>query len=95
MTRDDIIRMAREAGLPIFDTAAVAHDPAEQAMADIVTKVWHDSAERFAALVAAAEREACARVCDNIAADHALHDSNISAGAAEDCAELIRARGQA
>ena len=57
MTRDDIIRMAREAGLPIFDAAAVANDPAEQSMADIVTKVWHDSAERFAALVAQRERD--------------------------------------
>jgi len=75
MTRDDIIAMAREAGI-----------------------VWGAELpynyEIFAALVAAHEREMCAQVCENIAADHALHDSNISAGAAEDCAELIRARGE-
>ena len=51
MTRDDIIRMAREAGyLP--DMFGVG--------------IW-DSNEfnRFAALVAEAEREACAEICDN------------------------------
>ena len=44
MTKDDIIRMAREAGL----------DP----------DLWNytDAFERFAALVAAAEREACAEL---------------------------------
>ena len=46
MTREDIIRMAREAGL----------DP----------DLWNytDAFERFAILVAAAEREACAKVCE-------------------------------
>lgn len=43
MTRDDIIRMAREAGLLAEDDAWVS--PYQEAM------------ERFAALVAAAERE--------------------------------------
>ena len=47
MTREDIIRMAREAGFEI----------------DCCSLEWHDRIERFAALVAAAEREACARVC--------------------------------
>ena len=46
MTREDITRMAREAGgLP---------DP----------MVFIGAYERFAALVAAAEREACAKVCE-------------------------------
>lgn len=58
--QEDIIRMAREAGLPIFDCAAVADNPHEQAMADIVTKYWHDSARRFAQLVA----EKCAYIAD-------------------------------
>jgi hypothetical protein len=43
MTKDDIIRMAQEAGLVMYDYS----DP---------------SLERFAALVAAAEREACAQI---------------------------------
>jgi hypothetical protein len=50
MTRDDIIRMAREAGFAGW----LAETP-------FVTA----SFERFAALVAAAEREACAKVCED------------------------------
>jgi hypothetical protein len=46
MTRDDIIRMAREAG---FSEWAVRTP---------------QDLERFATLVAAAEREACAKVCE-------------------------------
>lgn len=48
--------------------------------------------ERFAALVAAAEREACANVCDELADASNL----VYAGtAAMKCAAAIRARGQA
>ncbi len=47
MNKEDIIRMALEAGL----------DP----------ELWNytDAFERFAALVATHEREACAKVCDD------------------------------
>ena len=48
MTRDDIIKMAREAKLPHeYDTGRVVH---------------LKELERFAELVAAAEREACAKL---------------------------------
>jgi hypothetical protein len=46
----------------------------------------HGDIEHFAALVASAEREACAKVCDY------LWEDDYSAYA---CAEAIRARGQA
>ena len=47
------------------------------------TNLWAENLERFAALVAAAEREACAKVCDdNHWEDHRLF------------ADAIRARGQ-
>jgi uncharacterized protein (DUF924 family) len=49
MTRDDIIRMTREAGLDQWDGTS-------NHFASIM--------ERFAALVAAAEREACAEIAD-------------------------------
>lgn len=52
MTRDEVIAMAREAGLT--------------AETDRVIGV--SALERFAALVAAAEREACAQECDKLAA---------------------------
>jgi len=53
MTREDIIRMAREAGL----------DP----------DLWNytDAFERFAALVASAEREACVQIVENEAMQYA------------------------
>lgn len=47
--------------------------------------------ERFAALVAAAEREACAKVCDELADDEA----GDSYEAMCYCAYKIRARGEA
>ena len=78
MTRDDIIRMAREAHLVMYD-----YD--------------HPSLERFAALIAAAEREACAKVCDErVDAEYATGkvDHN-EMGWTQACAIAIRARGQA
>jgi len=53
MTRDDIIRLAREAGFIDWSL----HGRLESK---------EEALERFAALVAAAEREACAQVCDRI-----------------------------
>ena len=69
MNREDIIRMAREAGLW----------PA-------VTDTFPKELQVFAALVASAEREACAIVCDDLWEDD---------GTAYDCAETIRTLGQA
>ena len=75
MTREDIIRMAREAGIDWHSQ-------------------WDDDGanrlDRFAALVAeaerTAEREACARVCENIEMRNTLQGP-------ADCAVAIRARG--
>ena len=50
MNREDIIRMAREAG-------------EAEGMAEFV---FHPVIERFAELVASAEREACAKLVDHI-----------------------------
>ena len=73
MTRDDIIEMACQANGKIY--LGGPHFS------------W-DQAERFAALVAAAEREACAKLCENI--DEPLDASAVGAA----CAAAIRARGQ-
>ena len=51
MNRDDIIRMAEHAGFGM---------PVQ------VFQFRAEELERFAALVAAAEREACARVCERL-----------------------------
>jgi hypothetical protein len=53
MTRDDIIRMAREAGFPFNKYGLLTADDEGEIDADAML-------ERFAALVAAAEREVCA-----------------------------------
>ena len=57
MNRDDIIRMAREAGLVSNQFAYGGYSAAHTDW--VAAKL-----ERFAALVAAAEREACAQVCE-------------------------------
>ena len=56
MNRDDIIRMAREASNNAKD-ALLEND-------DDIALLYVDELERFANLVAAAEREACAKVCE-------------------------------
>ena len=72
MNREDIIRMAREAGLHIATDV------------NWMPIIGLEYAERFAALAVSAEREACAKVCE---------DSVEYAG--DTLAEAIRARGQA
>jgi hypothetical protein len=74
MNRDDIIRMAREAHLVMYD-----YD--------------HPSLERFASLVAAAEREACAMLVDENA-KRCIQDSKAQMILYSN-ATAIRARGQA
>ena len=78
MTRDDIIRMAKEAGA-FFDGDNSVYDMPEHCF------------ERFAALVAAAEREACAKVCDQLS--WKLND-DITRAAFTMAADTIRARGE-
>jgi hypothetical protein len=82
MNREDMIRMAREAG--------ISQDHA-QGMTLFL--------ERFAALVASAEREACAEVCKKHADFYAgLEPSPIAQSAWAACVDnrdTIRARGQA
>ena len=75
MTRDDIIRMAREAG---FVTLSINEE------------TWIPYLDRFAGLVAAAEREACAKVCEEYqdAVDRHRWPNGY------ECADAIRARGQ-
>ena len=96
MTRDDIIRMAREAGIDAETDTLCRYEG------------WVEPLERFATLVAAAERnrlwtqahwteyersivaaerEACARLCDEVGG----RDSDTHAW---DAAAAIRARGE-
>ena len=70
MTSEDIMKLALDAGIRV----AFASDTIDP------RNVYLHELERFAALVAAAEREACAKVCD----DEGLHIT----------ASIIRAREQ-
>jgi len=71
MTREDIIRMAQECHLI--------------GMRPHLDGLYQEAIEQFAALVAAHEAEACAKVCD----EWAVQIPIIAA-----CAKEIRARGQ-
>ena len=85
MNKEDIIRMARESGMAGFDGTV-------HAMFQL---------EHFAALVAAEEREACAKVCERDLRDEYIRQSKpiqdevMLFAAISDCASAIRARGQA
>ena len=61
MTRDEVIALAREAGL---ERVVELRDDGTRT----VELPHPDLLERFAALVAAHEREACAKVCEELVA---------------------------
>ena len=89
MTRDDIIRMAREADFFIFDAKLTADHLGAQLIADAMNEIMWSTAERFAHLVAQAEREECAKLCE------AQYVGNRRPYGAKVCAEAIRNRRQA
>jgi hypothetical protein len=78
MTRDDIIRMATESGIDCDNDG----------------DIWgstNGALLRFFEMAQAAEREACAKVCD----DNAITmPKSEYAEACQDCAYIIRARGE-
>jgi len=76
MTRDDIIKMAQEAW--------GNSDPS------VGSPAWVYVMERFAALVAAAEREECAKVCDDKAKETFSGQCQVWG---DYFARVIRARG--
>lgn len=73
-----IIEMALEAGIE------VTYDPTETPTRAFA-ECWIEDLERFAALVRADEREACAKVCDEVGQHPSLTPRH--------CAEAIRERG--
>jgi hypothetical protein len=86
MTQDEIIEMARQAkAIPI-------HKDFNQ-----LALIGIENIEAFAKLVAQAEREACAKVADELPAPDIYNDTDKSMWdvTCMDCATAIRARGQA
>ena len=81
MSREDVMRMAAEAGVsPINDQQIKFEGP-----------MWL-CLDRFAALVAAAEREECAKLCDQEVGELAY--GNDDWYTAKTLAAIIRARGE-
>jgi len=76
MTRDDIVSMVQEVIITNSN-----RNPLDFRLTTI------EQIEHFAALVTAAEREACAKVCETY--DHAD-----PLGVSTECAAAIRARGE-
>ena len=89
MTRDEIIRLAREAGFWVDSNGIINGGDNAAGLLD------------FAVLVAEAEREACAKLCEEIKCgmwegskkhrDTRLRDASDGAGT---CTYAIRARGE-
>ena len=76
MTRDEIAKLIQDNGL-FHGTMALG----------VVMDAGH--LERFAALVAAAERGACAEICESVNSLHDYYGDRVELV----CAEAIRARG--
>ena len=105
MTRDDFVQMARKSGFFYVD-GCLFTDPGAGRMIQQVDK----QLERFAALVAAAEREACIADCKKIYENAKKYDTRINPDgttrslgdssfngmmdAAIECQKAIRARGK-
>ena len=81
MNREDILRLAREARIEQDGDMLYSFRNSDKDQ-----DVRIEDLERFAVLVAAAEREACAKVCEG----RLQEGLNF-----EGCAAAIRARGQA
>ena len=91
MERDEIVKMAREAGWPITDGSALIEslgaliDVATEKANERANASWSSMCEKMVA----AEREACAKVCDS----RYMGDNNREDMEAKRCAAAIRARG--
>lgn len=100
MNRDDIIRMAREAGIVWNDHTVVgsSENLLERFATLVYEHTWKDAALAATRTVVdaavLAEREACAKVCDLEFAACWHADALSQAKEAKRCAAAIRARGE-
>lgn len=87
MTREQIIRMAREAGISMANSNLLPAPNGEV-----------EALERFADLVAAAEREECAKICESrfgtMSMYGSIKDVNLHNSAVNGCAAAIRNKGK-
>jgi len=97
-----IMEMAREAGIiPLNVECDPSYLPVIERFAALVrederNRTWTQQHwTDYERSIAAAEREACARLCDAEFWKASKRDGSIGGVAAGNCAEAIRARGQA
>lgn len=83
MNTEEIMAMAREAGLLPDNSHPTPETRAMRKRCEVV--------KRFAALVAAKERNDCALICENMFQTQRPYQ--VYAEAAQECAAAIRARG--
>ena len=86
MIKEDIIRMAREADMQLAWIATVPDTNKMKVLCDF------DQVQHFAALVAAAERRACVKVCEELLTIISSGDEHMDG--VTDCIVAIRARGE-
>ena len=86
MTQDDIIRMAREAGFEEYHWTSLSGESELDRTLQVGEYPVGENVFKFVALVAAAEREACAQTCEQAGIDGY---GTLAAAA------LIRKRGEA
>ncbi len=96
MTRDDIIRMAKEAGSEAFKYPSMISEEDWLVLERFAKLVRNDYSNKHAQLwlkrideAVKAEREACAKVCDDIDVEYEGEDV-----LATWCSKAIRARGE-
>jgi len=87
MTQDEIIEMAKLAGWEM-DNSCVLNP-------QVLWYIYQGQLETFAKLVAAKEREACAKVADQISDKYSLGYYGSEVDAIDEVADAIRARGEA
>ena len=87
MTQDEIIEMARQ---------AASHGVETHPSGEVSYVFYNEHLMSFAKLVAAKEREACAKVCEELRDDwlRGLGRYEFMGEGADYCADEIRARGQ-
>jgi len=105
MNREDIIKLAREAGWSGIYTQWREPDGSPDwtpVKVSLTVPVTMEQIERFHALVAAHEREECAKACEEVESraeelwdKFAYPEDQGMASGARQCTTAIRARGQA
>ena len=94
MTQEEIIRMAREAGFEVVDgELRLYFDGSKALLKPNYMGTVVDGLKEFAALFAAHEREACAKVCEDMGNTEANMNKTWRNGCS-DAAAAIRARGE-